>query len=68
MNEALATALKLAAESGASDISAFLPGVNAAALDVAVSHGMRMTFPMVLVSSRAFGDFGRYLPRNPGFM
>jgi GNAT superfamily N-acetyltransferase len=68
MNQAIATALKLAAESGASDISAFLPGVNAPALDVAVSHGMRMTFPMVLVSSRAFGDFGRYLPRNPGFM
>jgi hypothetical protein len=42
--------------------------VNAAALDVAVSQGMRMTFPMVLVSSRAFGDFGRYLPRNPGFL
>jgi ribosomal protein S18 acetylase RimI-like enzyme len=68
MSAAFATALELAAESGAADISAFLPGLCHAALDVAVAHGMRITFPMVLVSAREFGDFGRYLPRNPGFM
>jgi len=38
------------------------------ALSVAVEHGMRITFPMVLVSARDFGDWARYLPRNPGFM
>jgi hypothetical protein len=37
-------------------------------LGVAVGHGMRITFPMVLVSTRDFGDWTRYLPRNPGFM
>jgi len=68
MGAAFATALKLAAESGAPDVSAFLPGVNHAALDVALAQRMRITIPMVLVSAREFGDFGRYLPRNPGFM
>ena len=68
MNAAFATAFKLAAETGASDVSAFLPGVNHAALDAATAHGMRITFPMVLMSAREFGDFSRYLPRNPGFM
>jgi hypothetical protein len=29
---------------------------------------MRITLPMVLVSDREFGDWRRYLPRNPGFM
>ena len=27
-----------------------------------------ITFPMVLVSDREFGDWRRYLPRGPGFM
>ena len=44
-----------------------LPGVSEA-LGIAVEHGMRITFPMVLVSTRDFGDWTRYLPRNPGFM
>jgi ribosomal protein S18 acetylase RimI-like enzyme len=65
---ALTTALKLAAETGASHVSAFVPGINNSALDAAITHGMRITFPMVLLSAREFGDFGRYLPRNPGFM
>ena len=68
MRAAFLTALDLAADTGASQISAFLPGVNDAALGIAVAHGMRITFPMVLVSERAFGDWSRYLPRNPGFM
>ena len=68
MGAAFATALKLAAEGGASDISAFLPGTSEAALETAAAHGMRITLPMVLLSAREFGDFSRYLPRNPGFM
>lgn len=68
MGAALATALKLAAEGGASEISAFLPGTTEAALETAAAHGMRITLPMVLLSAREFGDFSRYLPRNPGFM
>jgi ribosomal protein S18 acetylase RimI-like enzyme len=64
---AFRTALDLAAISGAAQVSAFLPGVSEA-VGIAVEHGMRITFPMVLVSMRDFGDWTRYLPRNPGFM
>jgi GNAT superfamily N-acetyltransferase len=67
MDAAFRTALALAAARGAAQVSAFLPGVSAA-LGIAVAHGMRITFPMVLMSTRAFGDWTRYLPRNPGFM
>jgi ribosomal protein S18 acetylase RimI-like enzyme len=68
MGAAFTTALKLAQQAGASDVSAFLPGSNEAALRVAVAHGMRITFPMMLLSARPFGDWSRYLPRNPGMM
>src|SRR5262249_31288278 len=61
------TALSLAARSDTAQVSAFLPGISDA-IQVALEHGMRITFPMVLVSTRDFGDWTRYLPRNPGFM
>jgi hypothetical protein len=65
---AFRTALSLAAQSGCSQVSAFLPGASEAALSTAVAHGMRITFPMLLMSTRDFGDWTQYLPRNPGFM
>jgi GNAT superfamily N-acetyltransferase len=65
---AFATALHLAADHGASHLSAFIPGTSEAPLRIAAEHGMRIVFPMVLMSSHAFGDWSRYLPRNPGFM
>ena len=68
MGAAFATALDLAGEGEASHVSAFLPGVNQASLDLATACGMRITFPMVLMSAKEFGDWQRYLPRNPGFM
>jgi GNAT superfamily N-acetyltransferase len=68
MGDAFATALDLATASQASHISAFLPGVNDVALDTAIACGMRITVPMVLMSAKEFGDWQRYLPRNPGFM
>jgi len=58
----------LAMESGASQVSAFIPGASETPLRIAVDGGMRIAFPMVLMSSYAFGDWNRYLPRNPGFM
>jgi hypothetical protein len=60
--------LHLAAESGAAPLSAFIPGSSEAVRTVAAGQGMRITFPMVLMSSDAFGGWSRYLPRNPGFM
>jgi ribosomal protein S18 acetylase RimI-like enzyme len=68
LGTAFRTALNLAAASGSSQVSAFLPGASEAALSTAVAHGMRITFPMVLMSTRDFGDWSQYLPRNPGFM
>jgi GNAT superfamily N-acetyltransferase len=68
MAPAVDGALRIAAEGDSQEISAFLPGNCEAALAVAADHRMRITFPMVLVSDREFGDWRRYLPRNPGFM
>lgn len=63
-----ATALKLAAEGSSAQVSAFLPGTCEDVFRVAVEHGMRITFPMVLAANRDFGSWTQYLPRNPGFM
>jgi GNAT superfamily N-acetyltransferase len=68
MGAAFRTALSLAAKSGASQVSALLPGGSGTSLSIATEQGMRIAFPMVLMSSRDFGDWSRYLPRNPGFM
>ena len=68
IGRALETALRIASEGQSARLSAFLPGNCEAALAAAARCGMRITFPMVLVSDREFGDWKRYLPRNPGFM
>jgi hypothetical protein len=68
MGRALDTALRIAAEGQSNQVSAFLPGNCEAALSIAAKHRMRITFPMVLLSDREFGDWKRYLPRNPGYM
>jgi ribosomal protein S18 acetylase RimI-like enzyme len=68
LGTAFATALNLAAEGASSQVSAFLPGTCDAALKLAVGQGMRITLPMVLMSTRGLGNWTRYLPRNPGFM
>jgi GNAT superfamily N-acetyltransferase len=68
MASAFGGALRIAADSDSDQISAFLPANCEAAVAIAADHRMRITFPMVLVSDREFGDWRRYLPRNPGFM
>jgi GNAT superfamily N-acetyltransferase len=68
LGKAFATALSLAAAGGSSRVSAFLPGTCDAALRLAIEHGMRITFPMVMMSTQDMGDWSQYLPRNPGFM
>jgi GNAT superfamily N-acetyltransferase len=68
MERALSTSLSIAAEGQSEQISALVPGSSEAALRVANEHRMRITFPLVLLSDREFGDWSRYLPRNPGFM
>jgi ribosomal protein S18 acetylase RimI-like enzyme len=68
LGDAFTTALKLAADGPSENISAFLPGTCDSALSLAVNHGMRITFPMLLMASPGYGDWTQYLPRNPGFM
>lgn len=68
LGAAFLTSLNLAAEIGSTKVSAFIPGTSESALGIAVEHGMRITIPMVLMSTRDCGDWARYLPRNPGFM
>lgn len=68
VDAAFATALSFAAQTDCPTISAFVPGASEPALKAASDHGMRLTFPMLLMSNRPFGDWGSYLPRNPGFM
>jgi ribosomal protein S18 acetylase RimI-like enzyme len=68
MDTVFRTALHVAAEGTSKQVSAFLPGSCDAALTIAATHGMRITLPMLLMSTRDFGDWTRYLPRNPGFM
>lgn len=67
-DSAMQAALTLATETGSPQVSAFIPGKNTVALGLAIELGMRITIPMVLMASRDFGDWSRYLPRNPGFM
>ena len=68
VDRAFASALSLAARSSSPTISAFVPGASEPALRTAMDHGMRITCPMLLMSTRQFGDWASYLPRNPGFM
>jgi GNAT superfamily N-acetyltransferase len=68
LGAAFATALRLAADGNSERVSAFLPGTCDAALAVALGQGMRIAFPMLMMSSKSAGDWTRYLPRNPGFM
>jgi GNAT superfamily N-acetyltransferase len=68
LREAFTAALKLAADRTTEKVSAFLPGTCDSALSLAINHGMRITFPMLLMASPGYGDWTQYLPRNPGFM
>ena len=52
VDAAFRTALTLVAESGSSQVSAFVPGTSETALRTAVEHGMRITLPMLLMSTR----------------
>jgi GNAT superfamily N-acetyltransferase len=67
MPAAFRTALAHAAACRSEQISAFVPGPSDA-LEVATALGMRLTLPMVMMSSTESGDWKRYMPRNPGLM
>jgi hypothetical protein len=62
------TALKLASSCASPHVTACVPGPCEAALTVAIEHRMRITFPMLLMSTSEFGNWTQYLPRNGGVM
>lgn len=68
LGDAFTTALKIAADRSPEKITAFVPGTCESALSLAVNHGMRITFPMLLMASPGYRTWTQYLPRNPGFM
>jgi len=68
LGDAFSTALTIAAGRPCEKISAFLPATCESALSIAIHHGMRITFPMLLMASPGYGAWAGYLPRNPGFM
>ena len=68
LRDAFETALALALDGGTNQVSAFLPGTAKSVMAAAVEHRMRITLPMVLMANDDFGQWTRYLPRNPGFM
>ena len=68
LGAAFTTALNLAAAGASPHVSAFVPGPCELALSAAIEHRMRVTVPMVLMSTSDFGNWTQYLPRNPGFM
>jgi len=51
-----------------SELSLMVPGANRVALEVAFSLGFEITMPYLLLSSRPFGAWERYLFHSPGLM
>jgi GNAT superfamily N-acetyltransferase len=68
MTGAFTCALEIAAGRNGGQVSCFIPGGNEAALSAAVTRGLRIVFPAMLMSSKLFGDWSSYLPRNLGFL
>jgi GNAT superfamily N-acetyltransferase len=68
MAPAVSAACRIAVEREAESASVFLPGICGEALQRCLDAGFRLGRTMVLLSSRPFGDWTRYAPRDPGFM
>jgi len=68
MGTAFQTAIRLARDQRANNISAFIPGVSDDLMGISAGLGMKLGGTMVLLSSKAFGDWTRYSPRHPGYM
>ena len=68
LSDAFETALGLVIDGGSPHTSAFIPATARGAMERAVEQRMRITMPMLLMTNDDFGQWTRYLPRNPGFM
>jgi hypothetical protein len=65
---AFSTALAIAAQGDCENVSCFVPGLNGGLLQGAALQGLRITFPMLVMSTDDLGSWPCYMPRNPGFM
>jgi GNAT superfamily N-acetyltransferase len=61
-------ALSLVAEGESENVSCFMPGSNPDMVRSATARGLRISFPMLMMSTERLGEWPCYLPRNPGFM
>jgi len=68
LSDAFETALSLVVDGGSPHTSASIPATARSAIERAVEQRMRITMPMLLMTDGGFGQWTRYLPRNPGFM
>jgi GNAT superfamily N-acetyltransferase len=64
---ALEIALRAASE-GDGKVGMFFPGTNRAAVMASISHGFKIEYPGLLLSSRPMGDFENYLFYSPSMM
>lgn len=62
------TALGLAAVQGTPQVSVMIPGSNDQAVAVALDHKLRIAIPLLLMSSRPFGNWDKYLFYSPALM
>ncbi len=62
------TALGLAARQNTNQVSVLIPGCNEQAVETALEHRMRIALPLLLMSSRPFGNWARYLFHSPALM
>ena len=62
------TALRCALEGGARQVSLLVPGRADVVMQTVLALGFRIEVPLVLMASRPFGNWGNYLPRDPGFL
>jgi hypothetical protein len=66
--EVVRAVVRCALEDRPTHISMIVPGRAARVLGAMSELGFRIDEPFVLLSARPFGDWGRYLPSNPGYM
>ncbi|OPY74239.1 MAG: Acetyltransferase (GNAT) family protein [Syntrophorhabdus sp. PtaU1.Bin050] len=62
---ALQTIFSLAASTEAKEVSILVPGSNDLAMRIALSYRFRVREPYILMSSKPFGDWQRYLFHSP---
>ena len=62
-----AGALRCALDGAPNRVSMTVPGRADIVLGMLSALGFRIEEPYVLMSARPFGNWGNYLPSNPGF-